>query len=115
LAVAGLEVLGRNYFGVFPLRGKLLNVRDVPTTKLADNNEIKALLSIIGLQFDHDYATMEERRELRYQRVMIMTDQDTGTLYSVQEYLKFLLVFQSTKVASRCMSIRRLAYQGISY
>ena len=78
LAVAGLEVLGRNYFGVFPLRGKLLNVRDIPTTKLAGNQEIKALLSIIGLQFDHDYETLEDRRDLRYQRVMIMTDQDTG-------------------------------------
>jgi DNA topoisomerase II len=80
LAVAGLEVLGRNYFGVFPLRGKLLNVRDVPMTKLVDNNEIKALLAIIGLSFDRDYETMEERRDLRYQRVMIMTDQDTGAL-----------------------------------
>jgi DNA topoisomerase-2 len=28
LAVAGLGVIGRDYFGVFPLRGKLLNVRD---------------------------------------------------------------------------------------
>lgn len=27
LAMAGLEVIGRDYFGVFPLRGKLLNVR----------------------------------------------------------------------------------------
>ena len=30
LAVAGLSVVGRDLFGVFPLRGKLLNVRDVP-------------------------------------------------------------------------------------
>merc|ERR1719203_1757154 len=29
LAVAGLGVIGRDKFGVFPLRGKLLNVRDV--------------------------------------------------------------------------------------
>lgn len=28
LAVAGLSVVGRDYFGVFPLRGKVLNVRD---------------------------------------------------------------------------------------
>ena len=91
LAVAGLEVLKRNYFGVFPLRGKLLNVRDVAMTKLTDNNEIKSLLSIIGLQFDHDYATVEERRELRYQRVMIMTDQDTGMYSSWEFHFKFFI------------------------
>jgi len=28
LAVAGLAIVGRDYYGVFPLRGKLLNVRD---------------------------------------------------------------------------------------
>ena len=28
LAMAGIEVRGRNRFGVFPLKGKLLNVRD---------------------------------------------------------------------------------------
>jgi DNA topoisomerase II len=28
LAVAGLGVIGRDFYGVFPLRGKLLNVRD---------------------------------------------------------------------------------------
>ena len=28
LAVSGLSVVGRDRFGVFPLRGKLLNVRD---------------------------------------------------------------------------------------
>ena len=28
LAMAGLEVVGRDRYGVFPLKGKLLNVRD---------------------------------------------------------------------------------------
>ena len=31
LAMAGLEVVGRDRWGVFPLRGKLLNVRDATT------------------------------------------------------------------------------------
>jgi DNA topoisomerase II len=78
LAIAGLEVIGRDYFGVFPLRGKLLNVRAIPIAKLAKNEEIKALLAIIGLSFDREYDTLHERRKLRYRRVMIMTDQDTG-------------------------------------
>ena len=28
LAMAGIEVIGRDRFGVFPLKGKLLNVRE---------------------------------------------------------------------------------------
>jgi len=28
LAVAGIEVVGANLYGVFPLKGKLLNVRE---------------------------------------------------------------------------------------
>lgn len=76
LAVAGLEVIGRDNFGVFPLRGKLLNVRDASIEKLTKNAEIKALCSILGLDFDKEYDTQEERSELRYGHVMIMTDQD---------------------------------------
>lgn len=31
LAMSGIEVVGRDKFGVFPLRGKMLNVRDATT------------------------------------------------------------------------------------
>ena len=77
LAVAGLEVIGRKAFGVFPLRGKFLNVRDTTMQKLTDNAEVKALCSILGLDFKKSYETSAERDQLRYGHVMLMTDQDT--------------------------------------
>lgn len=77
LAVAGLEVIGRENFGVFPLRGKFLNVRHASVDKLAKNGEVKAMVSILGLDFDKEYDTVEERTELRYGHVMLMADQDT--------------------------------------
>jgi DNA topoisomerase-2 len=40
LAMSGLEIVGRDHFGVYPLRGKLLNVRDVNTNKILSNQEI---------------------------------------------------------------------------
>jgi DNA gyrase/topoisomerase IV subunit B len=49
LAMAGLEVIGREYYGVFPLRGKFLNVRDAPMTTVMKNQEVNALIKIIGL------------------------------------------------------------------
>ena len=76
LAVAGLEIIGRDLYGVFPLRGKFLNVREAKLSQLTANAEVKALVAILGLDFDKEYATMEERAELRYGHVMLMTDQD---------------------------------------
>jgi DNA topoisomerase-2 len=80
LAVAGLEIIGRKAFGVFPLRGKFLNVRHATITQLASNQEVKSLCAILGLDFDLEYETTEERRTLRYGSVMLMTDQDNGKL-----------------------------------
>ena len=77
LAVAGLEVIGREKYGVFPLRGKFLNVRHASVDQLANNGEVKALISILGLDFDKEYDSMEDRSNLRYGHVMLMTDQDT--------------------------------------
>ncbi len=77
LAVAGLEKIGRENFGVFPLRGKFLNVRHASVDQMAKNAEVKALISILGLDFDKEYDTIEERKDLRYRHIMLMTDQDT--------------------------------------
>ena len=40
LAMSGLEIIGRDNFGVFPLKGKLMNVRDVPIKVVRDSSEI---------------------------------------------------------------------------
>lgn len=37
LAMAGIEVVGRDCYGVFPLRGKLLNVRDANSRQILEN------------------------------------------------------------------------------
>ena len=35
--MAGLEIVGRDYYGVFPLKGKLINVRDAPKSNIMNN------------------------------------------------------------------------------
>jgi DNA gyrase/topoisomerase IV subunit B len=92
LAVAGLEVVGRDHFGVFPLRGKLLNVRDVAVSKLTGNEEVKALVAILGLDFSVEYSTIADRRKLRYGHVMLMTDQDSGTCVVLFQYICRILL-----------------------
>ncbi|GMF09171.1 unnamed protein product [Phytophthora lilii] len=76
LAVAGLAVVGRDQYGVFPLRGKLLNVRDATVAQLGKNAEFAHLCTILGPRMDEHYGTEEARQKLRYGRVIAMTDQD---------------------------------------
>jgi DNA topoisomerase-2 len=78
LAVAGLGVVGRDYFGVFPLKGKVLNVRDITLKKVSDNSEINNLVKIMGLKFNTKKGKDKEEtlKDLRYGRIMIFTDAD---------------------------------------
>ena len=73
LAVAGLSVVGRDHYGAFPLRGKCKNVRDVSVAQLTSNQEFNDLKKILGLQQGKEYTNVSE---LRYGRLMIMTDAD---------------------------------------
>ena len=76
LATSGLAVVGRDYFGIFPLRGKPLNVKDASTKSLLNNQEITHIKQIMGLRQDYTYETEEQYRTLRYGHVLIMADQD---------------------------------------
>ena len=70
LAVAGFSVVGRKFFGAFPLKGKLLNVRDASAGQVLQNKEIQNIMKIIGLQ------PGANNPRLRYGQVIIMCDQD---------------------------------------
>lgn len=49
-AISGLKVVGRENFGVFPLKGKLLNVKEKLASKINENTEIQSIKKILGLQ-----------------------------------------------------------------
>ena len=74
LAMAGIEVVGRDYYGCFPLRGKVLNVRGAKDNQIIKNEEIQNVIKILGLKMGTDYST--ELKGLRYGHLLIMTDQD---------------------------------------
>lgn len=75
LVVSAFSVIGRDYYGCFPLRGKLLNVREASHKQIMDNAEINNLKKILGLQHKKKYDA-ETIKTLRYGHVVIMTDQD---------------------------------------
>ena len=71
-AIAGLSVVGRDTFGVFPLKGKLLNVRDASLAQRSKNAEITNLGKIMGITG----VQPQDVSKLRYGSIVIMADQD---------------------------------------
>ena len=74
MALSGLVEVGREKYGVFPLKGKIMNVLDATLKKVADNDEITNLKKILGLETGKSYASGTS--DLRYGKVMLMTDAD---------------------------------------
>ena len=83
-AMWGRSVVGPEKYGVFPLKGKVLNVRDATISQLIGNEEINNLKQIIGLKQDKVY---KDTSDLRYGRVMVLTDADVDG-----SHIKSLLV-----------------------
>ena len=72
-ALSGMNEINCDYYGVFPLKGKLLNVRNCTLKASLGNEEIAALFEIIGLKHGEKYTSTVG---LRYGRIVILTDQD---------------------------------------
>jgi len=92
LAVAGLSVVGRDYYGVFPLKGKPMNVRDENQKKAASNPEIANLVNILGLKYNQTYDATNIKT-LRYGHLMIMADQDVDGSHIKGLVINFIHTF----------------------
>lgn len=83
MAISGLSSLndvkkginGNDFYGVFPLKGKLLNVREATKKQIINNEEFINLQRIIGLQVDEIYAE-DNINKLRYGSIILMMDAD---------------------------------------
>jgi DNA topoisomerase-2 len=75
--VSGLSSEDRNTIGIYPLKGKLLNVRGEQLKKIAENKEITDIKKILGLESGREYTSIADVHQyLRYGKIMVMTDQD---------------------------------------
>jgi DNA topoisomerase-2 len=76
--ISGLSSEDRNIIGVYPMKGKILNVRGENIKKISENKEITEIKKILGLETGKQYKTIEDvYKNLRYGKVLFMTDQDT--------------------------------------
>jgi DNA topoisomerase-2 len=75
--ISGLSSEDRNTIGVYPLKGKVMNVRGEAAKKVSENKEITEIKKILGLETGKEYSTIEDvNANLRYSKVVFMTDQD---------------------------------------
>jgi len=89
MAISGMSEVGRDYYGAFPLKGKVLNVRGATTAKVKANEEIQNLINILGLEIGKKYETTDD---LRYGKCVLMTDSDC-----VSEDTEILMSDNTTK------------------
>ena len=68
---------GRDWFGIYPLRGKMLNTRNATPTSIKNNAVITNLMKIIGL----DYGNPDKLEKLNYGRLCIITDADVDGIH----------------------------------
>ena len=75
------QIKGRDYFGLFPLRGKLLNVKNAKTLSIANNKEIKNSIAAINLRIDVDYTLEKNFKTLNYGKIAILCDADVDGIH----------------------------------
>lgn len=72
-AISGLSKIGRDFYGIFPLKGKMLNVKCATKQQLLNNEELNNLKQILGLKQGHVYKSLSETR---YGGIVSLVDQD---------------------------------------
>jgi DNA topoisomerase II len=89
-ALARAGIPSQDYFGIFALKGKLLNVREASHAQIAKNEEVQKIAQILGLQFGKSYTDL---KSLRYGKILIMTDQDKDGFHIQGLLMNFIHYF----------------------
>jgi len=74
--ISGLSREDRNIIGVYPMKGKMFNIRGENISKISENKEITEIKQILGLEHGKTYSSDDVTNKLRYGKLLFMTDQD---------------------------------------
>lgn len=108
MATTGIAVVGHNYYGSFPIRGKILNVRD--SSDFLKNEEIKNIIQILNLQMNKVYTKINgefvcDTGKLRYSTLAIMSDQDTDGSHIKGLLLNFISYFWPSLIENQFVKV----------
>src|SRR5205807_10120125 len=80
---------GHDLIGVFPMRGKPLNVMAAPPWQVIMNQEFKDLKTMLGLRENVNYNLEENVKTLNYGKIHILADADTDGTHIKSLILNF--------------------------
>lgn len=86
-AIWGRSIVGNEKYGVFPMKGKCLNVRDASIDQLTNNEEFNNIKKILGLKHKEDY---RDTKSLRYGKVIVLTDADVDGKHICGLFMNFI-------------------------
>jgi len=85
----------RRFQAILPLRGKIINIEKTDDTKIYKNNEIQSMITALGLGIKGDEF---DPTQLRYHRIVIMTDADVDGAHIRTLILTFFFRYQRALV-----------------
>merc|ERR1711865_246840 len=99
---------------VLPLRGKILNVEKCAAERIYQNSELQALIAALGLGVR---STPFNRENLRYHRIIIMTDADVDGAHIRALILTFFYRYQRNLIDNghvfiACPPLYRISYRN---
>ena len=85
----------RRFQAILPLRGKIINIEKTDDTKIYKNNEIQSMITALGLGIKGEEF---DPTQLRYHRIVIMTDADVDGAHIRTLILTFFFRYQRALV-----------------
>jgi DNA topoisomerase-2 len=94
-AVTGIQTgvfgkVGRNHFGILPLTGKFLNVKNTGLSNICSNKVVSDLIKVLNLKFKTDYSRQQNYNSLNYGTLLILTDADKDGIHIKGLLINFL-------------------------